>query len=135
MYELLFFRGYAGENSSTVGTLSEAGASAYCSQEKLGTGNETYFEMFWEPRMTQYTTATTIDERERVSHESPKGFSGSLVWNTRYWEVTKAQKEWTPEDAVVTGMAHRWDDATKTLLVYRVEHIRKFIDEKLAGPV
>lgn len=27
------------------------------------------------------------------------------------------------------GMAQRWDDKAKTLLVYRVEHIRAWIDK------
>lgn len=132
-YELMFFRGYAGENSTILGTFGEANASAYCSQEKQDAGDATYFEIFWEPGMTQYTTATTTEEREKVSYENPKGFSGSLVWNTRYREVTSAQKQWTPADAVVTGMAHRWDENARTLLVYRVEHIHKFISEKLSA--
>jgi hypothetical protein len=133
-YEILFFRGYAGENSSTLGTFSEENASAYSSQEKKESGNVEYFEMFWEPGKTRYTIATTNEERAKVKYEDPQGFSGSLVWNTRYREVTAAQKEWTPADAVVTGMAHRWDEDVKALLVYRVEHIRKFISTKLNTP-
>jgi hypothetical protein len=133
-YEILFFRGYAGENSCSLGIFSEANASAYSSQEKKESGNAEYFEIFWEPGKTQYTTATTNEERMKVKYENPKGFSGSFVWNTRYREITAAQRKWTPADAVVTGMAHRWDDASKTLLVYRVEHIREFISARLNAP-
>lgn len=130
-YELLFFRGYAGENSSTFGNFTEANASAYASQQKKGSGSAEYFEILWKPGEAQYTLATTEEERAKVRYEDPRGFSGSLVWNTRYREVTASQRQWTPADAVVTGMAHRWDEDTKTLLVYRVEHIRRFVEAKL----
>ena len=67
------------------------------------------------------------EERSKVKHENARGLSGSLVWNTRYLEVMKAGGQWTPTDAVVSGMAQRWDDEAETLLIYRVEHIRTSI--------
>jgi hypothetical protein len=123
-FEIIVFRGYSLENSSSLGGISETNGSAYCSQEKKDTGNTEYFEIFWDPENTQYTDATTCEQKERVKFQNPKGFSGSLVWNTRYREVTSNGRKWTPQDAVVTGIVHRWDCSTKTLLVYRVEHIR-----------
>ncbi|MDG3439567.1 hypothetical protein [Nitrospirillum amazonense] len=39
------------------------------------------------------------------------GMSGSLVWNTRYWEITRAGGLWQPEDARVTGII--WGNSTK----------------------
>lgn len=54
--------------------------------------------------------------------------SGSLVWNTRYLETRESGRNWSPDDAVVTGLLRRWDEKTKTLLVYRVEHVRTWLD-------
>jgi hypothetical protein len=132
-YEILFIRGYAGENSANFGAFSEANGSAYSSQEKKGSGNKEFFEMIWDPEKMKYTTNTTDEERKKVSYQIPKGLSGSLVWNTRYREMTENQKKWTPADAVITGVAQRWDRENKTLIVYRVEHVRSFIDSKLCA--
>ena len=127
--ELVFFLGFADENSAYGFGQFDAPGSAYLSQEKAGAGDANYFEMFWQPKDIQYTPDTTHEERSKVKHENARGLSGSLVWNTRYIEVTKAGKRWTPDAAVVTGIAQRWDDVTETLLVYRVEHIRKWIEK------
>ncbi|MCK1328624.1 hypothetical protein IVB57_09495 [Bradyrhizobium sp. CW9] len=127
--ELLFFLGFAGENSNYgFGVFSPTG-SAHLSQEKTRTGDESFFEMYWQPKDTQYSADTTDEERRLAKSEDARGFSGSLVWNTRYLEVTQAGGVWTPADAVVTGMVQRWDIASQTLLVYRVEHIRKWLQE------
>jgi hypothetical protein len=124
--ELLFLHGIAGENAPYGFGVFEPAGSAYCSQEKPG-GDKNYFEVFWQPDDIQYTTDTTPEEQERVKHKDARGLSGSLVWNTRYIEVTRSGGQWSPADAVVTGMAHRWDGGTQTLLIYRVEHIRRWI--------
>jgi hypothetical protein len=46
-------------------------------------------------------------------------------------EVQAAGGQWTPDDAVVTGLLRRWDTGTKTLLVFRVEHLRAFLEAHL----
>lgn len=130
-YELLFFRGYAGENSQTIGGFSEALATGYCSQETGSSNTDGYVEIFWEPNKTRFTRGTSEEAKARIRYDDPQGFSGSLVWNTRFVEVLSNGSAWRPEDAVITGMAHRWDEKKKSLLVYRVEHIRQFISEKL----
>ena len=122
--EMLFLFGFAGENSAYGFQHFDTAGSAYLSQEKAGGGDETYFEMFWQPKDIKYTADTTEEEREKVKHEDARGLSGSLVWNTRYVEATGSGRSWSPADAVVTGMAQRWDNVTQALLVYRVEHIR-----------
>ena len=65
--------------------------------------------MFWDPSKTQHTAATSQEAREAVKFSDPRGLSGSLVWNTRYLEVTQAGGTWTPNKAVVTGLLRRWD--------------------------
>ncbi|MFG1364056.1 hypothetical protein [Xanthobacter versatilis] len=125
--ELLFFRGYAGENARYAFGVHQTNASGYCTQEKKGTGDDQIFELFWEPENTQMTASTSIAARTEMKWEDARGFSGSLVWNTRYLEVTGEGRKWSPDDAVVTGLLRRWDDETRTLLVWRVEHLRAWL--------
>jgi hypothetical protein len=121
--ELLFFRGFAGENADYGFGIHQTNGSSYCSQEKADTGDQKFFEIFWEPGEMQFTAVTDAEARSEVKYECPKGLSGSLVWNTRYLQVTSSGTVWTPDHAVVTGLLRRWDKATKTLLVWRVEHL------------
>ena len=48
--ELLFFRGYAGENAHYAFGVHQTNGTGYCSQEKANTGDKEIFELFWEPR-------------------------------------------------------------------------------------
>ena len=121
--ELLFFYGFAGENADYGFGIHQTNGTGYCSQEKIDTGDDQIFEMFWDPSKTQHTAATSQEAREAVKFSDPRGLSGSLVWNTRYLEVTQAGGTWTPDKAVVTGLLRRWDCGTRTLLVWRVEHL------------
>jgi hypothetical protein len=84
--------------------------------------------MFWEPEEIEFTTGTKEEVRRAVRAEDSGGFSGSIVWNTRYLECKSAGREWTPDQAVVTGLLRRWDTTTKSLLVWRVEHLRAWLD-------
>ncbi len=54
---------------------------------------------------------------------APDGLSGSLVWNTRLVERMLAGEEWTPNDAVVTGIVCRWLPQFGALRVLRAEHL------------
>jgi len=46
--ELLFFRGYSGENAHYGFGIHQANGSGYCSQEMANSGDDLIFEMFWE---------------------------------------------------------------------------------------
>lgn len=126
--ELLFFRGYAGENARYAFGVHETNATGCCTQEKKGTGDAQIFELFWEPQNTKFTSGTPSEAQAAMKLDDARGFSGSLVWNTRYLEVTNAGGTWSPDDAVVTGLLRRWDQQTRTLLVWRVEHLRHWLD-------
>jgi hypothetical protein len=128
--ELLFFRGFANENANHAFGTYEAKATGYCSQEILGSGDESIFEMFWEPQQTAFIEGTPDEIRSSIKYDDPGGFSGSLVWNTRYLETVASGRNWTPLDAVVTGLLRRWDTKTKSLLVYRIEHVRTWLDQQ-----
>lgn len=131
--ELLFFRGFAGENARYAFGVHQTNASGYCTQEKKDTGDEQIFELFWEPQQTHFTPETSGDVKAETKFDNPEGFSGSLVWNTRYLEVTNAGDAWKPQDAVVTGLLRRWNQKTKTLLAWRVECLRGWLEKKGAG--
>lgn len=128
--ELLFFRGYAGENAHYAFRVHQTNGSGYCTQQKEGTGDAQLFELFWEPEHTQFTSGASAEALEEMKFQNPCGFSGSLVWNTRYLEVSRQDRKWSPEDAVVTGLLRRWDPDTRTLLVWRAEHLRAWLDSK-----
>jgi hypothetical protein len=127
--ELLFFRGYAGENAHYGFDVLDTGGTGYCSQEKVVTEPDPkIFEIFWEPDKTEFSAGTSAESRAGTRFDNPAGFSGSLVWNTHYRDRTTAGKTWSPEDAVVTGLLRRFDSGSKTLLVLRVEHLRTWIE-------
>lgn len=127
--ELFFFHGFAGENSHyAFGTL-ESSASAYVTQQSADAmEDDRIFELLWEPQQTTFVESTPMEVRKAVRFANPGGFSGSLVWNTRYMEVTSFGQKWTPDCALVSGLLRRWDTNTKTLLVVRVEHLRNWLD-------
>ena len=126
--ELLFFRGIAGENTKYVGHLGvDAIISGYCSQEKYNTGDGQIFEILWEPNKTKISLGTDSGIRDRVLYGNSAGFSGSLVWNTRFVELGCDLSRWSPEQAVVTGLLRRYDETTKTLLVWRIEHLNAWL--------
>jgi hypothetical protein len=98
-------------------------ATGYCSQEEPGAGDADIFEILWNPPSTAVSSGTSDQVRSTFQHSNPAGFSGSLVWNTRFVEKGCDLSNWNPQDAVVTGLLRRWDYATKTLLAWRVEHL------------
>jgi hypothetical protein len=128
--ELLFFRGYAGENARYGFGVHQTNGSGYCTQEKANSGDGHIFELFWEPEHTQFSSASSSDAQAEIKFEDARGLSGSLVWNTRYLEVSRQNRAWSPEDAVVTGLLRRWDEDTKTLLVWRIEHLRAWLETR-----
>jgi hypothetical protein len=85
--ELLFFRGYAAENSAYGFGVHQANGTGYCSQEVAYAGDDEIFELFWEPSLGQTTIGTSKEAAAAMSFDDPEGFSGSLVWNTRYLET------------------------------------------------
>lgn len=129
-HEVLFFRGLAGENAYLGFGNLDAIVTGYSGQEKPGSGNSEIFEIEWEPTGTKITTGTTSSIAKRVKFDDPSGFSGSLVWNTRFVELGSNLQRWSPADAVVTGLLRRWDTQSKTLLVWRVEHLRSWLSSR-----
>ncbi len=132
--ELLFLRGFAGENSSYDLVDFKNGGTGYCSQESQnGVPTDIYFEVFWRPNLTSITTGTDSESRANMRFTDPAGLSGSLVWNTRYVQAMRDNVSWNPSMAAVTGIVRRYDPDTHVVLVQRVEHIRAEMDKHLKG--
>lgn len=127
--ELFFFHGFAGENSHYAFDTLESGASGYVTQQSADAmEDDRIFELLWDPQQTTYVESTPMEVLKAMRFTNPGGFSGSLVWNTRFLEVTSSGQQWTPDCALVSGLLLRWDTSTKTLLVARVEHLRNWLD-------
>jgi len=127
--ELLFFRGFAGENARYGFGVHEANATGYCSQEPPGPPiAPELFEMRWVPKRIEFTEQTSDEMKAKMLHNDPRGFSGSLVWNTRFVELSSAGKAWRPEDAVITGLLCRYIEERETLAALRVEHLRGWLE-------
>jgi hypothetical protein len=104
-HEILFFRGFAGENAHYGFGVHEANATAYGSQQSLEKPIQSdKFEILWEPDKIEFSQNTPSEIRSGFRHEDPHGFSGSLVWNTQYVEKSATGAEWSPDDAVITGL-------------------------------
>jgi hypothetical protein len=113
----------AGENAYISAFGADVTLTAYCSQEKEGTGDAHIFEVLLSPRNATVTTGTDAAVRGRFKYDDPAVFSGSLIWNTRFVELGCNISNWSPSDAVITGLLRRYDSDTGTLLVWRVEHL------------
>lgn len=133
--ELLFFRGLAGENAYVGFSGLDKIITGYCSQEKKPYAQDSEsFEILWNPQKISVWSGTDQETRERLKHDNPGGFSGSLVWNTRFVELGCNQDGWRPDDAIVTGLLRRWDTNSGTLLAWRVEHLLKWLCQPLPKP-
>jgi hypothetical protein len=121
--ELLFFKGYAGENSIFAFENLDTKASSYTTQaiKDVESADDRYFFLLHhKPEEIQF-----LDKKGRF--ENPSGFSGSLVWDTGYVEALSKGDSWKPEHARVTGMVCRWQTGDAGILVLRIEHLRSYL--------
>jgi hypothetical protein len=122
--ELLFFRGYAGENSVFGFDTMVTRSSSYTTQKKRegveSIDDRYHFVLLHNPEEVQF-----IDKK--VHFEDPSGFSGSLVWDTGYVNCLKTGASWSPEVARVTGIVSHWAVGDPGISVLRVEHLRSYL--------
>lgn len=57
------------------------------------------------------------------------GLSGSLVWNTRFIEITSSGETWQPEHARITGIVWGGSSKAGVLVATPVEYIRKLLNQ------
>ena len=90
--ELLFFRGFSGENEHYGFGVHLTNGTGYCSQERENSRDDQTFEIFSDAQHSKFSDGTTPDARANIQYDNPRGFSGSLVWNTRFLEVSAGEK-------------------------------------------
>lgn len=123
--ELLFFYGYSGENSHYGFDVHETNGSGYITQQKQGaTLDLSVIELLWPNGQQDWSERTTVKARQQMKFDDPAGFSGSLVWNTRFLETGADLTRWTPEQAVVTAVLKRFVPQDYTLLALPIEGFR-----------
>lgn len=126
--ELLFMIGYSDERSDFYFGYLNSPGTPYTTQETSfpkDIGDPKYhFAIHYKPDL-----AISVDGKFR-GLPKPPGMSGSLVWNTRFVEYFQQNKEWSPNQAQVTGIVWGWPSSDACLLATRVEHfdIEKFVE-------
>lgn len=100
-------------------------AFSYCCQElPLPAGDDRLDEHFHFALDYRPDVATPLDGSDLPT---PEGFSGSLVWNTRFVEFAARQRPWSADDAQVTGLVWGWWSSSGCLVARRAEHVRSFL--------
>ena len=121
--EVLFVRGMAGENFHEAFDIPTPILSAYSTQEVVSQRTGRDFHIIWDPTKVKLTSKTDEGVVARFKHSDPHGFSGSLVWNTRFVELGSDLSQWNPEQAVVTGMLRRGDEKSRLLVAQQIQHL------------
>jgi len=122
--EILFFRGYAQENSSFHFENLLSGSTSFATQEMEeqpeGLNLRYFFSLHHSPEK-----AEMLEGNGKLP--LPPGFSGSTVWNTRFVECLAAGSAWTPSEARVSGIVCRWRTGDAGIVVLRVEYLRSWL--------
>ena len=74
--------------------------------------------------MPRWSNGTSAEARKNMKFSNPRGFSGSLVWNTRFLETGGDLTTWSPSDARVTGLLKRFEEENLLLLATPIERLR-----------
>jgi hypothetical protein len=128
--EFLFFLGYSDKRSHfspTFKTLSLHGTphSSQVSDNSFQSYGPVCFGMSYNPQATIKMSSSGADLPD------PHGFSGTPVWNTRFYECKMMGQRWTPEESRITGIAFGWDQDNSQLIAIRIEYVRAFLLEAL----
>lgn len=124
--ELFFIQGFPGERSRFTSFLPGVMSTSvpYQTQEVVlprGFDPSVYLALRYSPENARY-------EGGRSGHlPLPPGFSGSLVWNTRF--VERKARDWVPQMATVTGLVCEWGQGqiADIILAVRIELVRPMI--------
>jgi hypothetical protein len=124
--ELFFFKGFAAEGSSFHFNHLITNATSHACQEVPLPSDDRFHNRFHFALDYRPDLATSIGDNN-PGLPDPHGFSGSLVWNTRFVELGCNIQSWSPDDAVVTGLAWGWPSSAACLVATRAEFVRSAI--------
>lgn len=119
--ELLFIAGYPGQRTSFFFETLFSPLTPYLTQEDVVQTKVLgphFFAVPWLP-----DRAWSSDPRS-PGLSRPPGMSGSIVWNTRRLEFAQSQRDWSPEEARVTGLVFGWSDCSNWVYSTKVEYLR-----------
>jgi hypothetical protein len=123
--ELFFFYGYSGENSVYAFDTHMTNGTGYLTQLNCDAASDSgVIELLWPNGKQDWSEGTTPRARSDMRFSDPAGFSGSLVWNTRFLETGADLKRWTPEQAVATALLKRFVPEDKVLLATPIDAVR-----------
>jgi len=126
--EILFFMGFSGERSTFLFDHLITHATPYAAQEAcLPLEDALFMSRFHFALDYRPAQATPINSRDTRGLPLPGGFSGSLVWNTRFVERWSKDPPWSPDHAEVTGLLWGWPSSAACVVATRVEYVRSFL--------
>ncbi len=119
--ELLYAYGFPGADAKQMfGTQIVQGTAVFLREVELNVAvyleepphpaPELHICLAWSPEHALPMLGT------RGSLSLPNGMSGSLLWNTRYEEITRDGGKWSPTDARIAGMI--WGHSAKASQLY-----------------
>lgn len=122
--ELLYFFGFSGENSNFAFENLVSNGTGYLTQKNQEAASDgDLIELLWPQGAPNWSSETTEYAKKNMRFSDPRGFSGSLVWNTRFLEVGGNLDSWSPNYARVTGILKRFDPARSVLLATPIEKV------------
>jgi hypothetical protein len=121
--EIFFFKGYAAEGSSFHFGHLVSNATSYACQEISLPKDDRFHNRFHFALDYRPDLATALGNNN-PGLPDPHGFSGSLVWNTRFVEMGRDLSAWSPDNAVVTGLIWGWPSSAACLVATRAESVR-----------
>ncbi len=122
--EILFFIGFSGQESKFSFGHLITNATSYGCQEIPLPINDTRFNSRFHFALDYRPDRAKSIGTDRRGLPVPKGFSGSLVWNTRFVEHWGKQPSWTPDCAQVTGLVWGWPSSLACIVATRIEYVR-----------
>jgi hypothetical protein len=129
--EYLYLQGFPGADSQAIwGQHNVKGLGAYL--HEVEPPSELFSEhppfkagyhicMAWNPANATSLTEAAIDL------SAPGGLSGSVLWNTRYQEVSGQGRNWSVNDMRVTGIVWGASSKAGVITATPIEHILQFI--------
>ncbi len=129
-HETFVFRGISGENTQYGFGTFQYGITTFGGQLVPGLTSEKFFGVGWRPAHLSYTLGTDEESKFQVLANNPQGFSGSLVWNTRFLEKKQSGQTWHPHDAKVFGIAMRYDEAAGAVNCIRIDQFHKWLFDR-----
>jgi len=125
--ELLYFYGFSGENSNYgFGHLVSNPTGYLTQQSKEAVQGDDTIQLLMPAGEPHWSAETSEEAAKTMRFGDPRGFSGSLVWNTRFLETGARLDSWSPKSARVTGILKRFDERQRLLLATPIEKLSHF---------